>query len=104
MTNRVINYFAFTVLTLLWLGFGAAVLFNREILTAVWQAFIGWPLIGQLAAGLLALPVVLGLWVWELPWPLWIRLVLVVGLAWVTIYTFFPREARQEMNAAAVKN
>lgn len=104
MKNRIINYFAFTVLTLMWLGFGAAILFNREMLTAVWQSFLSWPVIGQLSAGLLALPIVLGLWVWETAWPLWIRLILVIGLAWVTVYTFFPRKAKQEMEAAAVKN
>jgi hypothetical protein len=92
MTNRIINIFAFAVLTLLWLAFAAALLFNRDLLDITWQSFRGWPLLVQLAVGLLILPVVLGLWIWETSWPLLLRLILVLGLAWVTVYTFFPKK------------
>lgn len=92
MRDRIINIFAFAVLTLLWLAFAAVLLFNRDMLDTTWQAFSSWPLIVQLAVGLLVLPVVLGLWIWETSWPLLLRLVLVIGLAWVTIYTFFPKK------------
>jgi hypothetical protein len=51
------------------------------------------PFIVQALVGLLVLPVALGLWIWETSWPLWLRLLLVIGLGWVTIYTFFPRKA-----------
>jgi hypothetical protein len=90
MRDRIINIAAFAILTLLWLGFGAALLFNRDLLDTVWQSFRSWPLLAQLATGLLVLPVFAGLWIWETSWPLLLRLVLVVGLAWVTVYTFFP--------------
>jgi hypothetical protein len=92
MRDRIINIFAFAVLTFLWLAFVATLIFNRAMLDATWQDFRNWPLIVQLVAGLLALPVVLGLSIWETSWPLLLRLVLVIGLAWVTIYTFFPRK------------
>lgn len=92
MRDRIINIFAFAVLSLLWLGFGAALLFNRDLLNTVWQSFRSWPLIIQAVVALLTLPVVLGLWIWETSWTLWLRLLLVSGLAWVTIYTFFPRK------------
>ncbi len=29
------------------------------------------------------------MWIWESPWPLWLRLVLVIGLTLATVYTFF---------------
>lgn len=90
MTNRMINLSAFAILTLLWIGFGAALLFNREILDVVWQGFRAWPLVLQILVGLLVLPLVAGLWIWETSWPLLLRLVLVIGLAWVTVYVFFP--------------
>jgi hypothetical protein len=31
----------------------------------------------------------LGLWIWQTPWPMWLRLVLVAGLAWWNVYMFF---------------
>lgn len=91
--NMLISYAAFGILTLLWLGFGAALLFNQAILDTVWQSFRGTPLVPQIIVGLLVLPVVLGLWIWESSWPLWLRLILVLGLGFATIYTFFPKQA-----------
>ena len=103
MRDRIINIFAFTVLTLLWIAFAAALLFNRELLDTTWQAFRGWPLIIQVVVGLLVLPVTAGLWIWETSWPLVLRLVLVAGLAWVTVYTFFPRKPGSTTQAPPVK-
>jgi len=90
-TDLLISIFAFTVLTLLWLGFGIALLLNREYLDRVWRLFRSWNILFQLFVALLVLPVVLGLWIWQTRWPSWLRLFLVVGLAWMTVYTFFPR-------------
>jgi hypothetical protein len=90
-TDLLINITAFTVLTLLWLGFGAALLLNRAILSRAWNVFRSWNILVQLFVVLLILPVVLGLWIWQARWPLWLRLLLVAGLAWMTEYTFFPR-------------
>lgn len=89
--DSLINIIAFTVLTLVWLSFGAALLFNRELLDKSWCLFRSWNILIQLFVALLVLPVVLGLWVWQARWPLWLRLLLVAGLAWMTEYTFFPR-------------
>jgi hypothetical protein len=90
-TDLTISIFAFTVLTVLWLGFGAALLLNRELLERTWRMLRSWNILLQLIVALLVLPVVLGLWIWQTRWPGWVRLVLVVGLAWMTEYTFFPR-------------
>ena len=90
-TDLIINTFAFTVLTLLWLGFGIALLVNREFLDRAWRLFRSWNILIQLFVALLVLPVILGLWIWQTRWPGWIRLVIVAGLAWMTEYTFFPR-------------
>ena len=91
--NMMINIAAFAILGILWLGFGGALIFNQALLDVVWQFFRGMPLAVQVIVGFLALPVVLGLWIWETSWPLWIRLILVIGLGFTTIYTFFPKQA-----------
>jgi hypothetical protein len=108
MRNRVINLAAFVILTLLWLGFGIVLLLNPDRLLAAWQALRGWPLVVQLLAWLLALPVMLGLWVWQTSLPLILRLFLVAGLAWGTIYAFYPwkreQQAETSLEPAPVKS
>jgi hypothetical protein len=91
--NTLISYGSFAILSILWLAFGAALLFNPAVLDGIWQSFRAFPMIAQLGIGLLLLPVVTGLWIWQTPWPLWLRLILVVGLGIATIYTFFPKQA-----------
>jgi len=93
MSNMILSIGSFAILTILWLGFGAALLFNQALLDTVWQQFRGLPLVAQILVGLLLLPLVLGLWIWQAPWPLWIRLILVIGLGFATIYTFFPKQS-----------
>ena len=39
---------------------------------------------------MLLLPWVLALWIWNTGWVLWIRIVLVLGLAWVNLVMFWP--------------
>lgn len=91
--NMIINVGSFAILSILWLGFGAALIFNQAILDTVWQTLRGLPLAIQAVVWLLLLPVMLGLWIWESSWPLWIRLVLVLGIGWATLYTFFPKHS-----------
>ena len=100
MRDRMINIFAFVALTLLWLAFAAALLFNRGLLDTIWLAFRNLHILIQLVVGLLALPVVAGLWIWETSWPLWLRLLLVLGLAWGTVYAFFPRKTAIQPEAS----
>ena len=89
--EMVFNIFVFTVFTFLWLAFVAVLLFNRERLKNVWQSIRSLPLLVQLILWLLFLPVMLGLWIWQTSWPLWLRLILVASLAWWNVYVFFPR-------------
>ena len=91
--NMIINLGAFAILGLLWLGFAAALIFNQAILDTAWQMLRGLPFIVQAVVWLLVLPVAAGLWIWETSWPLWLRLILVIGLGFVTVYTFFPKKA-----------
>lgn len=103
MRDRIINIFAFVVLTFLWLAFATALLFNRDLLDTVWQSFRSWPLLVQILVGFLILPVIAGLWIWETSWPLLLRLILIVGLAWITVYTFFPRKMSSQTEISPAK-
>ncbi len=96
MKNKVINCTAFIILAALWLGFGAALVFHPNALDNIWQWFLGAPLVGQIVVALLTLPVVAGLWVWHAAWPEWLRLLLVIGLGFTTLYLFFPRKTAGE--------
>ena len=101
MTNRIINIAAFAFLTLLWLVFAAAMVFNRDLLITSWQTLQSWPLIVRLVVWLLALPVTLGLWIWQTSWPFVLRLILVLALAWATVYTFFPWKKPRQLDTSA---
>ena len=89
--NAIVSISAFAVLTGVWLTFLAALLWKQELLSRTWRSFRSAPLLAQIFVVLLALPVVLGLAIWETRWPALLRLALVLGLAWVTVYTFFPQ-------------
>ncbi len=88
--DTIISITAFGLLTTLWLAFAAALILNRGLVDKAWRLFRSSPILVQIVIAVLVLPVIIGLAVWETRWPIWLRLVLVLGLAWVTIYTFFP--------------
>lgn len=89
--SMVFNIFVFILFTILWFAFIAVLLFKREMLANLWRSIRGLPILFQLALWLLFLPLMLGLWIWQTSWPMWLRLVLVAGLAWWNVFVFFPR-------------
>jgi len=90
-TEMLFNIFVFIIFTLLWLAFMGALIFRREMLINTWQRIRSLHLLVQLILWLLFLPVILGLWIWQTSWPFWLRLILVVSLAWWNVFVFFPR-------------
>jgi hypothetical protein len=68
--NMIINIGAFVILTVLPLGFAAALIFNQAILDNAWVAFRALPWAMQGVIWLLVLPVTAGLWIWETSWSL----------------------------------
>ena len=88
--NTIINISAFLILASLWLAFGAALVWNQTLINRAWRSFRTWPLLAQAIITFLVLPVVLGLAVYQSRWPFILRLAIVAGLAWVTVYTFLP--------------
>ena len=103
MRDRIINISAFIILSALWLGFMVALVANPETLNHVWLGLRGLPLMIQSIVWLLTLQVMLGLWIWQTSWPLALRLVLILGLAWGTIYTFFPKKNTAQSAVASAK-
>lgn len=82
---------AFGIFAVLWVAFAIALVASQGSLDAAWAWLRGLPMIVQVPVGLLLLPVVAGLWVWESAWPLAARLVLVAGIAVANLYVFLPR-------------
>lgn len=86
-----VSVVAFGMFAVLWVAFGIALVVSQGSLDAAWEWLRGLPPIAQAVAGLLLLPVAAGLWAWESGLPLAARLVLVMGIAFVNLYTFLPR-------------
>jgi hypothetical protein len=89
----VANGVFFALFGILWVGFGVALIWSQGSLDSAWQWIRDLPLLAQAVVWVLFLPVVAGLWVWETTWPLIVRLVLVLGLAWWNLFMFLPRAA-----------
>ena len=81
----------FGVFAVLWVAFGAALIWSQGSLDQAWETVRGLPLIVQIGAWLLFLPVMAGLWIWETTWPLIVRVLLIVGLAGWNLLVFLPR-------------
>jgi hypothetical protein len=91
---RAMAVVGFVAVVLLWVAFGAALVLRQESLDAAWTAFRTASLPVQVAEGVVLLPWVLGLAAWQASWVLWLRLLLIAGLAWASIYAFFPWRSR----------
>ena len=81
----------FGVFAVLWVAFGAALVFSQGSVDQAWATIRGWPLIVQIVAWVLFLPVMAGLWIWETTWPLIVRVVVIVALAGWNLLVFLPR-------------
>lgn len=81
----------FLVFVVLWVAFAAALLLSQGSLDQTWEWIRGLPMVLQVVACFLFLPVVAGLWIWETSWPLAVRLLLVGGLGIVNVVAFIPR-------------
>ncbi len=81
----------FVIFAVIWLAFGAALVFSQGSLDAARQTIRGLPLLVQLIAWLLFLPVMIGLWVWETTWPLILRWFVVLGIAGCNLLVFLPK-------------
>jgi hypothetical protein len=81
----------FVVFAVLWIAFGAALVWSQGSLDQAWQTVRSLPVVVQIVAWVLLLPVMAGLWIWETSWPLIARVVLVLGVAGWNLLVFLPR-------------
>jgi ABC-type amino acid transport system permease subunit len=81
----------FAIFAVIWIAFGAGLVFSQGSVDQAWHTIRDLPLIVQIVVWVLFLPVMIGLWVWETSWPLILRLVLVVGVAGWNLFMFLPR-------------
>lgn len=77
----------------MWVAFAVALVFSQGSLDQAWIWIRSLPILLQAVVWLLFLPVVGGLWVWETTWPLFLRLVIVLGLGAWNILVFLPQRA-----------
>lgn len=91
VSHNIASIFFFLVFVGLWLVFGALLIFNQGALDTVWKHLLDLPLVLQVIAWILFLPITVGLWIWESDLTLWLRLPLlvVVAVGWTAL--MFPR-------------
>lgn len=91
VVTSILNIFVFSVFVALWAAFGAALLFNQDALHTTWTALRDLPMVLQVVVWILFLPVTLGLWIWQTDWALWLRVLLIIGLAGGSLATLAPK-------------
>ena len=87
----IFNVLVFVLFAVLWACFAAALGFRRQVLDECWQAFRRQNVAVQALGWLLFLPLTAALLVWERRWHVGIRFLLVLAIALVNLFMFFPR-------------
>ena len=82
---RGMTFYAITVFVVLWVGFAAALLVDREWLDLIWNFVRELPLVVEIIVWILFLPIMVGLWIWESSWSSILRL---LGFAGIVAWTF----------------
>lgn len=90
LAESIFNVTIFFVAAILWVAFGAVLLSRQGDLTDLWNSFRGQHWLLQGIEFVLLLPWVIALWIWNTGWWLWMRIVLVLGLAWINLLMFWP--------------
>lgn len=73
-----------------WLVFAYLAFVSPHGLAGAWESVRALPLVLQLVIWLLLLPWMMALWITQTGWPMWLRVVLVLGLVWVTYSMAVP--------------
>ena len=82
--TRVLSTYAILIFVVLWVGFAAALIVNREWLDLLWNWVRALPLVAEIIVWILLLPIMVGLWIWESPSSDLLRL---LGLAGIVGWT-----------------
>ena len=81
-----LSIYAVVIFAVLWVGFGIALVVNREWLDLVWNWVRALPLVPQILVWVLFLPGTVGLWIWQSSWPALVRVLAFAGIvAWTLV-------------------
>jgi hypothetical protein len=80
----------FAVVVALWVAFTSALVLSQSSIDDIWAWFKHQRLMVQISVGVLFLPWLLGMWIWESSWSPMTRGLLVGALAWANVYAFLP--------------
>jgi hypothetical protein len=89
LNSRVVAISGFFICLVLWLAFAAGMVAGGGIIYGSWHWFRAQPLVAEGLIGLVLLPWAIGLAIWESRWPMLVRLLIVGGLVYVNLYSFF---------------
>jgi hypothetical protein len=88
--TAVFNVLVFVVFAVLWLCFAAALVLAPAELDELWRGYRRRNVVVQALGWLPFLPLTAALFVWERRWQTSVRLVLVLAIAALNLFTFFP--------------
>ena len=84
----------FAIVVILWLAFAAMLLTSEPSIHEFWGNVSGLPVPLKAAAWIVFFPWMAAAATWETSSPLVIRSVIAAGLAWASIYAFYPWRQR----------
>lgn len=83
---RVMSTYATVVFLVLWVGFIAAIIVNREWLDMLWNWVQALHPVPKTIAWVILTPIMAALWIWESSWPVIGRLAGFIGIfAWTLL-------------------
>lgn len=92
---RVLSTYAIAIFVILWVGFAIALVANREWLDSLWNWVRALPLAAEIIVWAVFLPGVVGLWIWESSWPIfvrWLAFAGIVGWTLLAVSSFFREQ------------
>jgi hypothetical protein len=79
--TRALSTYAIVIFAMLWVGFGIALVVNREWLDSLWNWVRALPPVAEILVWVSFLPIMVGLWIWESSWPALVGLLAFAGIA-----------------------
>jgi hypothetical protein len=86
---RVLSTYAILIFAMLWIGFAIALVVNSEWLDQLWYWVQALPSVVEIIVWVLFLPIMVGLWTWESPWPDLVRLLVLAGIVFWTLLAVY---------------
>jgi len=90
--------FGFLV-TILWIAFAVLWISNPSVLGSIFHWVQGLPLILEIIVWIVFLPWIFSLWIWQTSLALWLKIVIIAAIAFVTMGGSAGRRARARSRA-----